>query len=165
MTEHVTLMADACGSHTRGEFDDRLQALLLHAPPGSRVLSRDDRGIVNDAGNAIVVDDVVENVIAGAFQLEPPTQNRAIQAMNRHILAGNMLKARQAANGSAVAPVSDGRIRALLRGKYPAAVDHPADPTIEIDPQEARAQLINLQRGLCWAQWILQRPLPRYSAS
>jgi hypothetical protein len=34
--------------------------------------------------------------------------------MNSHILAGNMLKARQAAHGSAVAPVSDGRIQALL---------------------------------------------------
>jgi len=49
-----------------------------------------------------------------------------------------------------VAPVSDGRIQALLRGKYPAAAatddDLPADPPIDIDAQEIRAQLINLQR-------------------
>ncbi len=47
-----------------------------------------------------------------------------------------------------VAPVSDGRIQALLRGKYPAADDDdlPADPPIDIDAQEIRAQLINLPR-------------------
>jgi hypothetical protein len=133
MTEHVALMADACESTTRGEFDDRLQALL----------SRDDRGVANDE-HVILANAIVENTIAGAFQLDPPTQNRAIQAINRHILAGNMLKARQAAHGSAVAPVSDGRIQALLRDKYPAAADLPVDPPIDIDAQEIRAQLIHL---------------------
>jgi hypothetical protein len=49
-----------------------------------------------------------------------------------------------------VAPVSDGRIQALLRGKYPAAAatdddDLPADPPIDIDAQEIRAQLINVE--------------------
>jgi hypothetical protein len=105
---------------------------------------------VNDE-DVMIANDIVENTIAGAFQLDPPTQNRVIQAMNRHILAGNMLKARQAAHGSAVAPVSDGRIQVLLRGKYPAAAaddddDLPADPPIDIDAQEIRAQLINLPR-------------------
>jgi hypothetical protein len=100
---------------------------------------------VNDE-DVILANALDENTIAGAFQLDPPTQNRAIQAMNRHILAGNMLKARQAAHGSAVAPVSDGRIQALLRGKYPAAADLPADPPIDIAAQEIRAQLIHLPR-------------------
>lgn len=50
-----------------------------------------------------------------------------------------------------VAPVSDGRIQALLRGKYPAAAaatddDLPADPPIDIAAQEIRAQLIHLPR-------------------
>jgi len=48
-----------------------------------------------------------------------------------------------------VAPVSDGRIQALLCGKYPAAAtddDLPADPPIDIDSQEIRVQLINLPR-------------------
>ena len=78
-------------------------------------LSQDERGVANDE-DVMIVNDIVENTIAGAFQLDPPTQNRVIQAINRYILAGNMLKARQAARGSAVAPVSDGRIEALLRG-------------------------------------------------
>ena len=49
-----------------------------------------------------------------------------------------------------VAPVSDGRLQALLCGKYPAAAATddalPADPPIDIDAQEIRAQLINLPR-------------------
>jgi len=50
-----------------------------------------------------------------------------------------------------VAPVSDGRIQTLLRGKYPAAAaddddDLQADPPIDIDAQEIRVQLINLPR-------------------
>jgi len=67
----------------------------------SQILSQDERGIANDE-DVMIANDIVENTIAGAFQLDPPTQNRAIQAMNRHILAGNMLKARQAARGSAI---------------------------------------------------------------
>jgi hypothetical protein len=63
--------------------------------------SHDERGVTNDE-DVMIGNDIVENTIAGAFQLDPPTQNRAIQAMNRHILAGNMLKARQAAHGSAI---------------------------------------------------------------
>jgi len=93
-----------------------------------------------DAEDAIIVNDVVKDTIAGAFQLDRPTQNRAIQAINQHILAGNMLKARQAAHGSAVAPVSEGRVQTLLRGKYPA------DPSIDIDAQELLDQLINLSQ-------------------
>ena len=66
MTEHVASMTDACGSTTRGKFDDRLQALLLHTvllPP----FSQDERGIVNDE-DVMIGNDIVENTIAGAFQ-------------------------------------------------------------------------------------------------
>ena len=49
-----------------------------------------------------------------------------------------------------VVPVSDGRIQAVLCGKYPAAAadddDLPADLPIDIDAQKIRVQLINLPR-------------------
>ena len=54
--------------------------LYYYLPP----FSQDERGVANDE-DVIIGNDIVENTIAGAFQLDPATQNRVIQAMNRRI--------------------------------------------------------------------------------
>ena len=80
--------------------------------------------------------------IIGIPQAEQPPRARSIQAMNRHILNGIMLKARQAAKGSAVARSSDPRIQLLLRNKYPP----PILPEPRLDQQaieDVNAQLID----------------------
>jgi hypothetical protein len=135
VAQHIDLIKQAVSSTTRGEFDDRVESLLQHAPPGSTVQpctdNTHDIAVGNDASALDAdMDDATSNEaadtddIAGISQSTVQRPDRKLQRMDRHIQHGDFNKARQALVGAAVANVGTASVRERLRSKYPPP-EHP----------------------------------------
>jgi len=59
--------------------------------------------------------DYGDDVIVGISQPSVPHTDHTIKAIDRHILHGDLPKARRATNGSGIANLGDTRVRTLLR--------------------------------------------------
>ena len=110
VAQHIDLIKQAVSSTTRGEFDDRVESLLQHAPPGSTVQpctdNTHDIAVGNDASVLDAdMDDATSNEaadtddIAGISQSTVQRPDRKLQRMDRHIQHGDFNKARQALVG------------------------------------------------------------------
>ena len=142
IAQHIALITHAVTSTTRGEFDDRLEAVLQHAPPGSTVLPCTDntrdiavvaRDIAVDDEFTVAYADVDDATsteapdtddIAGISQSTINRPDKKLKRMDRHIQHGDFNKARQALVGAAVANVGIASVRDKLRSKYPPS-EHP----------------------------------------
>ena len=130
IVQHIALIQHAVASTTRGEFDDRLESVLQHAPPGSTVLPHTDNTHDIAVGSDTDVDDATSTEaadtddIVGTSQSAVHRPDRRLKHMDRHIQHGDFNKARQALVGAAVANVGTASVRERLRSKYPSS-EHP----------------------------------------
>ena len=142
---HLQLLRITNNSRTRGELEDNLLALLQLAPPRAHVLPTTDNTTLlvepNDPPSSLNLD-YGDDDIVGVFQPSIPSTDRIIKAMNRHILHGDLPKARRATKGSGVAQLGDPRVRTVLRSKYPPSMTEP--PTLSAsDIERQRVQPID----------------------
>jgi len=80
---------------------------------------------LTDPPNSVDVD-YGDDDIVGISQPSIPHTDRIIKAIDRHILHGDLPKARRATKGPGIANLGDARVRTLLRSKYPLPMDEPS---------------------------------------
>ena len=147
IVQHIALIQHAVASTTRGEFDDRLESVLQHAPPGSTVLPHTDNTHDIAVGSDTDVDDATSTEaadtddIVGTSQSAVHRPDRRLKHMDRHIQHGGFNKARQALVGAAVANVGTASVREQLRSKYPSS-EHPR-PLPDDDLLAHRSQAVD----------------------
>jgi hypothetical protein len=74
-------------------------------------------------------DDFGGDDVVGILQASIPPTNHIIKAIDRHILNGDLVKARRATKGSGIANLSDPRVRANLDSKYPPSTTEYQGPS------------------------------------
>jgi len=74
-------------------------------------------------------DDFGGDDVVGILQVSIPPTNHIIKAIDRHILNGDLVKARRATKGSGIANLSDPQVRANLDSKYPPSTTEYQGPS------------------------------------
>lgn len=126
---HLHLLQTTIRSRTKGEFNDNLLALLRDSPPGAVPLPTLATVIPPDDLLGPTQDDFGGDDVVGILQASIPPTNHIIKAIDRHILNGDLVKARRATNGSGIANLSDPRVRANLDSKYPPSTTEYQGPS------------------------------------
>ena len=100
---HLHLLQTTIRSRTKGEFNDNLLALLSDSHPGA--VSLPTLATVAPLDDLIgpLPDDFGGDDVVGISQASIPPTNRIIKAIDRHILNGDLVKARRATKGSGIA--------------------------------------------------------------
>ena len=98
IVKHLQLIQSAISSITVGQFEDRVYAILMHTPPGAKLIPLADNTGLDPpplAPPTRVTTDDDDDTLRGMAQTTLPHTNQILKAMDRHILNGDMLKARR----------------------------------------------------------------------
>ena len=119
-THDLQLIDATVASTTVAQFEERLLAVLHHTPPGAKV-----QPTIDNTTPPRPLDDPLDDnndsddAFYGMSQATVPHSDRILRAMDRHILNGDMLKARRSTKGGGVADIGDTTVLNNLRLKYP----------------------------------------------
>ena len=129
--QHVQLINVTVASTTVAQFEERLLAVLHHTPPGAKVQPTvDNTPPPRSFDDPLDDNEDTDDSFNGMSQATVPHSDRILRTMDRHILNGDMLKARRSTKGGGVANIGDKTVLANLRLKYPRGTPPQQPPGI-----------------------------------
>ena len=159
--KHLQLIQSAISSITVGQFEDRVYAILMHTPPGAKLIPLADNTGLDPQPLApptqVTMDD--DDTLGGMAQTTVPqvaqTTDRILKAIDRHSLNGDVLKARRSTKGPFNRSFADStprdRMTALSRICWRPAVN---PWTILLSVLKTRTPW----RATSWSRSVVHRP-------